>query len=148
MSKNKQKPEWTPKEHGEEFASNVIKGVEGGHDGLPDIHGKNPGAPKSNQRRSLLTIEDFVHGILKRERTILGRASTLVESNSPDHLRQAQEVLKHLLPYTGNSIRIGITGVPGSGKSTLIEALGLYLIAKGHQVAGKLCWSVKPPDLM
>jgi LAO/AO transport system kinase len=135
MSKDKQKPEWVPEGHGEEFASNVIKGVEGGHDGLPDISAKKPVAKKSTRKPALLTVEDFVKGILKQDRTILGRAITLVESNSPDHFQQAQEVLKQLLPLTGNSIRIGVTGVPGGGKSTFIEALGLFLIEKGHHVA-------------
>ena len=66
---------------------------------------------------------------------MLARAITLIESNADAHLAQAQEVLQALLPFTGNAIRVGITGVPGAGKSTLIEALGLHLISAGHRVA-------------
>lgn len=68
-------------------------------------------------------------------RTVLAQAITLIESNAPTHLATAQEVLRQLLPYTGNSIRVGITGVPGVGKSTFIEALGLHLCEQGHHVA-------------
>lgn len=134
MINKKQKPEWVPEEHGEEFASNILKGVEGGHDGMPHASGN-----KSNvgalQKRLQLSTDDFVKGIINRNRTILGRAITLVESNASAHIEQAQEVLKQLLPLTGKSIRIGITGVPGSGKSTFIEALGLLLLDKGHRAA-------------
>ncbi len=66
---------------------------------------------------------------------MLARAITLVESNAPRHFELAQEVVGQLLPHTGNAIRVGITGVPGAGKSTLIEALGLKLVQAGHKVA-------------
>ena len=82
-----------------------------------------------------LTNNDYIKGVLENDRTILGRAITLIESNSPPHIEQAQAVLKELLPHTGNSIRIGITGMPGAGKSTFIETLGCCLTAKGHRVA-------------
>ncbi len=82
-----------------------------------------------------LTTNDYVSGILAGERTVLARAITLVESNAPQHLQQAQELLQQLLPHTGNAIRVGITGVPGAGKSTFIEALGRYLIQQSHKVA-------------
>ena len=59
----------------------------------------------------------------------------MIESNSPDHYQTAREVLKQLLPHSGQSLRIGITGVPGCGKSTLIETLGCHLLEKGHKVA-------------
>jgi LAO/AO transport system kinase len=86
-------------------------------------------------RRRPLTTNDYLTGILSGERTMLARAITLVESNAPGHLEQAQELLQQLLPHTGKAIRVGITGVPGAGKSTFIEALGLYLIQQGHKVA-------------
>lgn len=72
---------------------------------------------------------------MRGDRAILGRAITLVESNAVHHIEKAQEVLKVLLPYTGNSIRVGITGVPGVGKSTFIETFGCHLIEQGHKVA-------------
>ncbi|MCB0282045.1 MAG: methylmalonyl Co-A mutase-associated GTPase MeaB [Calditrichaeota bacterium] len=87
----------------------------------------------SNQRN--LTTEQLTEGVLNSDRVLLGRAITLIESSSEKHSGQAGEILSAILPYTGNSIRIGITGVPGAGKSTLIESLGLYLIKKGHKVA-------------
>src|SRR5271155_5625497 len=69
------------------------------------------------------------------DRTALARAITLIESTRDDHQREAQALLNSLLPKTGNSIRIGITGAPGVGKSTFIEAFGLHVIAQGHKVA-------------
>jgi LAO/AO transport system kinase len=69
------------------------------------------------------------------DRTALARAITLVESTRADHQKEAQELLTSILPKTGNSIRIGITGTPGVGKSTFIEAFGLYAIEQGHKVA-------------
>src|ERR1700733_2865205 len=69
------------------------------------------------------------------DRTSLARAITLVESTREDHQKEAQKLLTELFPKTGNSIRIGITGAPGVGKSTFIEAFGLHVIGKGHKVA-------------
>ena len=76
-----------------------------------------------------------MEGVLSGDRTCLGRAITLVESNAPAHFAQAQEVLRLLLPHAGHSVRVGITGVPGAGKSTFIEALGSHLTSLGHRVA-------------
>ncbi|MET3696260.1 methylmalonyl-CoA mutase metallochaperone MeaB [Bacillus oleivorans] len=73
--------------------------------------------------------------ILAGDRKVLAQAVTLVESQAADKQKQAQQLLQELLPFTGNSIRIGITGVPGAGKSTFIEALGLKLCEKGHRLA-------------
>jgi LAO/AO transport system kinase len=69
------------------------------------------------------------------QRRALAKAITLLESTRADHRAQADELLTALLPHTGKSLRLGISGVPGVGKSTFIEALGLYLIAQGHRVA-------------
>ena len=71
------------------------------------------------------TVDDYVSGDLAGDRSILSRAITLIESRSPLHEKEAQEVLQELLPRTGKARRIGITGVPGVGKSTFIEALRL-----------------------
>ncbi len=70
-----------------------------------------------------------------QQRAALARAITLVESSAPKHAQAAAELLEMILPYTGNSLRIGITGVPGVGKSTFIDALGTQLTAAGHRVA-------------
>jgi LAO/AO transport system kinase len=82
-----------------------------------------------------LEVDDYVDGVRRRDRAALGRAITLVESNRPDHRMQAQELLTRLLPHTGGAHRIGISGVPGVGKSTFIESFGCRLIEHGHQVA-------------
>ncbi len=92
---------------------------------------KNPPSP----HRTQLTIDEYVNGVLAGNRTVLARAITLIESNAPRHFDAAQTVLKQLLPHTGHSLRVGITGVPGAGKSTLIETLGVMLTEKGHKVA-------------
>jgi LAO/AO transport system kinase len=89
----------------------------------------------SSARLPRLSVEQFVEGVRANNRTILAQAITLVESNSPAHMEMAQEVIKALLGDTGKSIRIGITGVPGAGKSTFIEAFGSMLCEKGHRVA-------------
>jgi LAO/AO transport system kinase len=91
--------------------------------------------PHKPAKRRKLTLEDFEQGVLASDTGILSRAITLVESNHPGHESLAQELLTRLLPKTGNSIRVGITGVPGAGKSTLIESLGCQLCDAGHRVA-------------
>lgn len=85
--------------------------------------------------RKKLELSDYVDGIQKQDRTILARAITLVESSNPDHHKLAQELLKAILPKTGSSKRIGISGTPGVGKSTFIEAFGKLLTAQGKKVA-------------
>lgn len=86
-------------------------------------------------RTRKLSIDDYVNGILKSDVTVLARAITLVESNLPSHFKLSQELLNKLIPFVGNSIRIGITGAPGVGKSTFIEKFGLYLCNLGYKVA-------------
>src|SRR5271169_4424349 len=82
----------------------------------------------SARRSRALTADEYVGGVLARERAVLARAITLLESNSPLHEALAQEVLRRLLPHTGKARRVGITGVPGVGKSTFIETFGCYLV--------------------
>ncbi len=94
-----------------------------------------PRSGHQRHRRRQLSVDDHVQGVLSGDRSILARTITLVESNAPAHMEMAQEVLKHLLPHTGNSMRVGITGVPGVGKSTFIEALGVFLCQHEHRVA-------------
>ncbi len=134
MSDKTPKPDWVPANAGAEFATRVMAGVAGGHDGLPgETHPSTPFRPAPKRRR--LTVDEYVQGVLSGDRNILAQTITLVESNAPAHGSMAQEVLRQLLPHTGNSIRIGITGVPGVGKSTTIEALGMSLCEQGHRVA-------------
>lgn len=77
----------------------------------------------------------LVAGVVAGQRRALAKAITLIESSRADHRERAAAVLDALLPHSGNALRIGLTGVPGVGKSTFIEAFGLHLIAQGHQVA-------------
>ena len=85
--------------------------------------------------RAALTDEDYARGVLSGDRAMLGRAITVIESRSPRHRQLAQDILHRLLPHTGRAHRIGITGVPGAGKSTFIEAFGGQLIHQGLKVA-------------
>lgn len=86
-------------------------------------------------KRSNLTVDDFVKGIVAGNITILSQAITLVESLLPEHHAMAQEIIERCLPYSGRSIRIGITGVPGAGKSTFIEAIGTKITDLDHSLA-------------
>jgi len=81
------------------------------------------------------SLQTITHGQALQQRRAIAKAITLLESTRADHRAQADELLTALLPYTGRSFRLGISGVPGVGKSTFIEALGLYLISQGHRVA-------------
>ncbi len=125
-------PDWVPENAGSEFAIRVVKGVEGANNLAPEAHkhSQNVGA-----RYKQPSVDDLVQGVLNGDRTLLARTITLIESNSPAHREKAQEILKQILPYSGKSLRIGVTGVPGAGKSTLIEAFGLFLINAGYKVA-------------
>ena len=82
-----------------------------------------------------LDIKMLEAGVLKRDRRLLAQAITLVESSREDHRKCSEQMISSILPSTGNSIRLGITGTPGVGKSTFIEALGLEFIKEGHRVA-------------
>ncbi|MBO9650091.1 MAG: methylmalonyl Co-A mutase-associated GTPase MeaB [Variovorax sp.] len=85
--------------------------------------------------RSPVTVESVVTSEGPAQRRAVAKTITLLESTRADHRTQADELLTALLPHTGKSFRLGISGVPGVGKSTFIEALGLYLIGRGHRVA-------------
>ncbi len=90
---------------------------------------------RTRRRRVLPSAAELVEGILKGDTTILARAVTLVESLSPDHQAIAQEVIEKCLPHSGRSRRIGITGVPGAGKSTSIDVFGLHVLRRGGKLA-------------
>ncbi len=98
---------------------------------------RNPGISKQSKRskKRLLSVEEYHRGITSGNRIVLGQAITLVESENPGHRKLANEILEACLPHAGNSKRIGITGTPGVGKSTFIEALGKMLIEKGRRLA-------------
>ncbi|MFZ5807001.1 MAG: methylmalonyl Co-A mutase-associated GTPase MeaB [Verrucomicrobiota bacterium] len=82
-----------------------------------------------------LTARQYADGILAGNRTLLARAITVIESRNPQHLALAEEILALILPFSGKCIRLGITGVPGVGKSTFIETFGCMLCDLGHRVA-------------
>lgn len=86
-------------------------------------------------RRRQFTVDEFVDGILAGNITILSQAVTLVESNLFEHQEIAQQIIERCLPYSGKSIRIGITGVPGAGKSTSIDTFGMHLCKQGRKLA-------------
>jgi len=88
-----------------------------------------------SKRKKAIKTKDLINNILKGDITALSRGITLVESRKEEHLNQANTLIKQCLPYANKSIRIGITGVPGVGKSTFIEAFGKYLISLGKKVA-------------
>ncbi|HEY2147975.1 MAG TPA: methylmalonyl Co-A mutase-associated GTPase MeaB [Pirellulales bacterium] len=85
--------------------------------------------------RRELSVGDYFAGVRSGNMGLLARALTLIESSSPRHQSLAEELLTRLLPHTGGAIRVGITGAPGSGKSTFIDALGLDLVQRGRRVA-------------
>lgn len=95
----------------------------------------NPYLKRGRFRRRELSAADMVEGIVKGDVTILSQAVTLVESVNPDHQAKAQEVIEKCLPYSGNSVRIGISGVPGAGKSTSIDEFGVHVL---DRFGGKL----------
>ncbi len=112
--------------HHSEIALGIAQGVE-------EKVMINPHRASFVKRRQEYSIDEYVEGIRSGNRTLLARAITLVESSLPKHQEIAQELLHRCLPYSGNSVRVGITGVPGAGKSTFIESFGTYL----HDSLGK-----------
>lgn len=96
----------------------------------PNLHDPSP-SPHLNTR----SADDYVRGILDGDRGTLSRAITLLESTRSDHRETARSIVEQCLPHSGDSIRVAVTGVPGVGKSTLIETLGQRLVADGHRLA-------------
>ncbi|MDR2788333.1 MAG: methylmalonyl Co-A mutase-associated GTPase MeaB [Candidatus Accumulibacter sp.] len=130
------RPEWVPERAGEAegFTTNVMPGIKSRHDGMPGATKETRFYPPGGQRREL-EVDEYVDGVLSGDRAVLARAITLVESNAERHQDKAQEMLSRLIPHVGKTVRIGFTGVPGSGKSSLIETLGLRLCERGHRLA-------------
>ncbi|GAB7086462.1 methylmalonyl Co-A mutase-associated GTPase MeaB [Marinifilum fragile] len=100
----------------------------------PSINPRIAERLKKNKRKKY-TVDDFVKGILDGDRGILSQAITLIESSKFEHQKIAQEIIEKCLPYSGKSVRIGVTGVPGAGKSTFIEAFGKHVTGQGHKLA-------------
>lgn len=129
------RPSWVPKEKNPEFACTVMRGIDSAVNSVTNAKYY----PKENLRRvplrKKMTVEEYVEGVKRGDRMILAKAITLIESNAPKDFEKAQRVLQALLPRTGHSLRIGITGVPGAGKSTFIEAFGQLLCQQGYKVA-------------
>lgn len=90
---------------------------------------------KTRPKKKLLSVNEYVDGIVKGNVTILSQAVTLIESTLPEHEAIAQEVIEKCLPYAGNSTRIGISGVPGAGKSTSIDIFGIHVLKRGGKLA-------------
>src|SRR6476659_4204323 len=86
-------------------------------------------------RRESFDVAQSARGIRAGDRAVLARAITLIESKRADHRRAASALIQDLLPATGNAVRVGITGAPGVGKSTLIDTLGTLLTSQGQKVA-------------
>ncbi|MDR2652857.1 MAG: methylmalonyl Co-A mutase-associated GTPase MeaB [Prevotellaceae bacterium] len=114
----------------EKSALQVNDGVE-----QPPIVNPNAISRFKKFQQKIPSADEFVEGILCKNITMLSKAITLVESSLPQHYTLGQEVIERCLPYSGNSIRIGITGVPGAGKSTFIETFGKMLTSQGYKLA-------------
>ena len=87
------------------------------------------------KRVEIMDTQDFIDGVLAKNRRIVAKTITLIESSLPSHQKKAKVIIDTLLPYAGKAVRIGITGVPGVGKSTYIESFGMQLVIQGHRVA-------------
>jgi LAO/AO transport system kinase len=118
------------KDQHNQSALKVNKGVE-----QPSAINPNLKNLSGRFKKDILTTEQYFDGILKRDRTIVSKAITLIESALPEHKKTAKELISLCLPYSERSFRLGITGVPGAGKSTFIEAFGLYAVEQGKKVA-------------
>ncbi len=105
-------------------------------DGINQPSHINPYLKKKNIKKTkLLSKQEYIDGILSQNITILSKAITLIESNLRSHYELAQEIIEACIPYSGNSIRIGVTGVPGAGKSTFIDTFGKYITSFNHKLA-------------
>ena len=102
-------------ENNEEYGGLVV------NKGIAQPPTVNPNLASSRKKRTIYTANDYLDGIIKGNRTILSQAVTLIESTKPEHYAMAQELIEKCLPYAKKSVRIGITGVQGAGKSTYIE---------------------------
>ena len=123
MTPEPTRPDWVPAGAGEGFATHLVPAAPAG----------SPGAPP--RRRRLQGAAELAEAIRAGDRTALARGITLIESRAAAHRTEAGDLLARLAPFAGGARRVGITGVPGAGKSTFIDALGVALCDRGHQVA-------------
>jgi LAO/AO transport system kinase len=126
MKPDSSRPSWVPENPGREFATRVRAGVR-------PAKLAHTGEPRSG--RGALDPSRLAAGVLHGDRTLLARAITLVESHAPTHRPAAEALLRELTPHAGKALRVAITGVPGVGKSSFIETLGMWLCERKHQVA-------------
>lgn len=124
MSETVQRPPWVPEGGGEGFATSVMAGIS-----TPQRISRPVAA------RRVPGVDELVEGIFARELALVARAITLVESNAPAHRPMAREILRRIADRPGFAHRVGISGVPGAGKSTFIEAMGNHLCDAGRRVA-------------
>lgn len=111
-------------------AVNIIKGTNQPPSVNPEVF-----SVRKDRKTEKFSVDYYVSGILSGDRTILSRAITLVESSLPDHRDEISAVIERCLPHSGNSVRIGVTGSPGAGKSTFIESLGLFIVGTGRKLS-------------
>jgi LAO/AO transport system kinase len=106
-------------------------------EGIPQPPNVNPGvlSGKERKKRKKYSVDEYVSGILSGNRTILSQAITLAESSLAGHYDTIQAIIERCLPYSGHSVRVGITGAPGAGKSTFIESFGLHITDTGRKLA-------------
>ena len=119
------RPDWVPENAGAAFTTRVAQGVQ------PSGTVRHTTGVKRRQ----LSLDDYYTGVRAGDLGVLARAITLIESNAAAHQELAQTLLMRLLPHTGGAMRVGITGIPGAGKSTFIECLGMRLCKAGRKVA-------------
>ncbi len=120
----------TKKKDKDKSALNVMKGID-----APESVDANAAKRFLQKRKKNINVNQLVEKILAGDKTALSSAITLVESVHPKHRESAEQLVEKCLPFSGNSIRVGITGVPGVGKSTFIEAMGMYLTKLDHNLA-------------
>jgi LAO/AO transport system kinase len=125
---------WEGHDHIENDPSYKGLSVNKGGEQLPSL---NPDAARRflGRKRTPLSVDQYVDGILSGDVTTLSRAVTMIESNKAEHQEIAQKIIERCVPHAGRSVRIGITGVPGAGKSTFIEALGMHILDRGGKLA-------------
>lgn len=126
MKHRPEHPDWRPEDAGPEFAVRIVPAR-----AAPKAAAGSARPP----RRRRFSAEEYARGVLSADRSLLAQAITVVESDAAARIVEAQRILALLLPHTGRSVRVGITGVPGAGKSSLIDVLGTWLCRQGRKVA-------------